>query len=129
MSFWSLALFWFVLVLALWRAARSAKRSLEARLTRGRAVLSSALTGLYITYTFAPAAISAGFAAVPVPASFALALEVLGLHPRWADMRPSILSLAVCFVVVTVVHYPFACAARRARERDRLFDAAQRLKA
>jgi uncharacterized protein YijF (DUF1287 family) len=129
MSFWSLVLLWLASVAAVWRVARSGKRRLESRITVGRALVSSALTGVYVTYTFAPSGISAGFVAVPVPATLGLVTDLLSRHARWSDIRLHVLSLAVCFVLVTVVHYPFACASRRAKERDTRFDAAQRLKA
>src|SRR3954469_12026474 len=97
MSFWLLVLLWLASVAPIWRAARSAKAQLESRISLGRGLLSSALTSLYITYTFAPSGISAGFAVVPVPATLGLVVEALSHNARWADIRPHVLSLAVCF--------------------------------
>jgi hypothetical protein len=60
-------------------------------------------------------------AAVPVPASFALTGAFLARSREWHDIRTNLMSFAVCFAIVTVVHFPFARAARRSREADRQF--------
>jgi hypothetical protein len=87
------------------------------------------MTGVYVTYPFAPGAISAGFSAIPAPATLALIGELFQRPREWQDMRISVISLAISFLAVTIVHFPFARATRRRRETDRQFDAERRQKA
>jgi hypothetical protein len=103
-----------------------AKRYLETRASFAIDCVSSLLTGIYVAYTFSPGGVSAGFTAVPTPATFALIGELLGGHIAWRDARTNVISLAISVAIVTIVHLPFARAARRARERNRQFDERQR---
>jgi hypothetical protein len=102
------------------------KRSLTKQVGFSARFASSLLSGFYIAYTFAPGGISAGFAAIPTPASFALIGTLMGRRIVWSDVRPNLVPLVLSFVIVTIVHFPLACASRRARERDRQFDERQR---
>jgi hypothetical protein len=119
-------LLWLVALPFVWIIARRGKRRLEAKRRLLAYALSSALTGLYLAYTFAPGAVSGGFVAIPLPAVAAVALESLDPRRGWSDIRPNVVSFAVSVAVITIVHFPFACASRRGKERDRAFDAARR---
>ena len=120
MILWILS--WLVSVVAVWRASRGAKRRLELRGGLAAHCWSSVLTGVYVSYTFAPGGVSAGFTAVPTPATFGLMADLSRRPFEWNNANLNLLSLVISFIIISIVHFPFARAARQARESDRKFN-------